>query len=148
MIAYLSILEQSEKSVREELSKSLNQFFGVIWRSHALSGFGSIDVYATLSEFVCIVEAELKRADPVNNVAKIYRYLEEKGSEFEGKKLIFIHAFSPYYDKGGALTKKKNAEFVGNKMSKEYKDLAYVSIEFDSMESLKNRVVSAIKARI
>jgi hypothetical protein len=87
---------------------------------------------------------ELKRQDPVNNVAKIHRYLEEDGSEFQGKKVIFVHAFSHHYLHSGAATKKKNAEFIGNKMSKEYGDVDYVNIDFDSLGSLKNKVLSVI----
>lgn len=143
----LSILNQNEKEVRKELSKFLSTSFNSPFISHTLHGFGNIDLYASFPEYVYVIEVELKREDPVNNVAKIYRYLEEDGSEFEGNKLIFIHAFSPHYNKGGALTKRKNAEFIGNKMSQEYNNVTYTSIEFNSMESLKNRIINAIKSK-
>lgn len=144
----LSILDQNEASVRQTLAKFLNLLYpNVKWASHTLRGFGKIDVFATFPTRTYIIEIELKREDPVNNIAKIYRCLEEDSSEFQGKKVIFVHAFSPHYSEGGALTKRKNAEFIGNKMSEKYEDVAYLSIEFDSMKSLKNRVLSAIRSK-
>lgn len=144
----LRILDQNEASVRKELSRFLNQCFRTAWGSYTLSGFGNIDVYSKFPEHVCIIEVELKREDPVNNVAKVYRYLEEDGSEFHGKKIIFVHAFSPHYSDGGTLTKRKNAEFIGNKMSEKHENVAYLSIEFESIESLRNKVLSAIRSKL
>jgi len=144
----LSVLDQKEANVRKQLSRFLHQHLHIEWGSYNLPGFGKMDLYAISPKYICIVEVELKRADPVNNVAKIYRYLEEDCSKFQGKKVIFVHAFSPYYSNGGGLTKRKTAEFIGNKMSERYENVAYLSIKFNSIESLESEVLSAIRSKI
>jgi len=140
------VLNIAESKVRQQLIRSLNRTFSdITWRGLQLKGYGQVDIAGFSTEHVYIIEIELKREDPVNNVVKIWRYLVENGSPFLGKDVKFIHAFSSKYLIGGFLTKRKNAEFIGEKMSESIANISYYSIDFDSLNSLVTQIVEIVK---
>jgi hypothetical protein len=59
------------------------------------------------------VELEWRRADPVNNTAKLFYYAED--GAIEQDEIVVCQLFSGYYDldSGGVSSKREVAEFVG-----------------------------------
>lgn len=135
----------TEKEVRDRLIKVLSgQRPRICWSGKRLGGFGQIDIYGETSEYAYLIEVEMRRKDPVNNVVKVYRYIEEDNSSFLDKKVVFIHAFSAEYEYGGKETRRKNAEFVGKKMAEAHANVRYHIIHFDSIESLEMEIIKLL----
>ncbi len=134
-----------ELIVRKNLTNYLEQINPYTdWDpGHRLSGYGVVDIFGESSKCVWIIELELKREDPVNNVAKIFRYVEEDGNEFKDKNIIFIHAFSLHYKPDSS--KRMNAKFLGNKMAKQHDRISYMTIDFDSQDSLHACMCAILK---
>ncbi len=141
----MSILDKKESNIRRKIIEFLSSNFpDIYWHSQRLDGFGQIDVFGMSPKFVYIIEVELKREDPVNNVAKIYRYLDET-EMYQNKRVVFIHAFSPKYLEGSFLTKRLNAEFIGQKMQEAYLNVEYHSFIYEDVESLNRNILNLIK---
>ncbi|NHN60920.1 hypothetical protein [Halorussus rarus] len=73
-----------------------------------------VDVVGTDEETLVAVELEWRRADPVNNTAKLFYYADE-GEMDEYDEVVVCQVFSGYYDlaSGGVSSKREVAEFVG-----------------------------------
>lgn len=115
----------------DEINKQLeNLSKGIKWSSRS-KFFGSsseIDILGICQKNIYIIELELSREDPVNNVAKIWFQLDKVKQTFSEKSIWFFHIFSKKYSSG---SKKQIAEFVGNKMADEYGNLKYTSLTLD-----------------
>ena len=73
-----------------------------------------VDVVGTSDERLAAVELEWRRADPVNNTAKLFYYTDE-GEIDEYDEVVICQLFSGYYDLAGegVSSKREVAEFVG-----------------------------------
>ncbi|WP_276280176.1 hypothetical protein [Halorussus caseinilyticus] len=73
-----------------------------------------VDVVGTSPDRFVTVEVEWRRADPVNNTAKLFYYADE-GEVDEYDEVVVCQLFSGYYDlaSGGVSSKREVAEFVG-----------------------------------
>lgn len=86
-----------------------------------------------VSRFVA-VELEWRRADPVNNTAKLFYYASE--GEFDAyDEVVVCQVFSGYYDleAGGVSSKREVAEFVGGAAESSVERVSYrpVSLPID-----------------
>ena len=72
-----------------------------------------MDVVGTDGDRFVAVELEWRRADPVNNTAKLFYYAED--GAIEEDEVVICQLFSGYYDleSGGHSSKREVAEFVG-----------------------------------
>ena len=115
----------------DEITKQLRKLSkGIKWNSRIkfLSSSSKIDTLGTDYENIYIIELELSREDPVNNVAKVFFQLDKEKQKFFEKRIWFFHIFSKKYSTG---SKKQIAEFVGNKMADEYDNVNYISLILD-----------------
>lgn len=101
------------------------------WESQISPSFwhGRFDLFGQYENQIYIIELEFKRQDPAINVIKVFRAVDENKRSLKGKEIFFIHVFSECYSSKGA--KRKNAEFTGEKMSMAFRNLEYVSIDFN-----------------
>jgi len=76
---------------------------------------------------IVLIEVELRRANPVSNVAKIWRWIEEK--KLRGR-IIFFHALSRAFV--SHKHQRENATFVGDKLQESTKKrVRYFPIKMD-----------------
>lgn len=96
--------------VQERLRDALAARLGGEWETEASIAGTPVDVLGR--EPTVAVEVEWRRADPVNNTAKLFRHLAEGTLDDE---VVVVQLFSRYYDlqSGGVSSKRQNAEFVG-----------------------------------
>ncbi|WP_435180742.1 hypothetical protein [Halorussus sp. AFM4] len=73
-----------------------------------------VDVVGASDRRFVAVELEWRRADPVNNTAKLFYYADE-GEMDRYDEVVVCQLFSGYYDlaSGGTSSKREVAEFVG-----------------------------------
>ena len=102
------------------------------WKSgtppHSCSTRECVDLIAAANGTTVLIEVELRRAAPVANIAKIWRWLEEM-NEYQGK-VIVIQAFSSYYDKKEGAWQRTNSEFLGKHMAKHLPRVRYIPVPF------------------
>lgn len=90
---------------------------------------GNIDIYGESRDHLYLIELEMRREDPVNNVVKFYRYVDRIKDRFLEKRITFIHVFSLFYEK--RRSKRENAVFIGEKMAKTIENVAYLPLNFN-----------------
>jgi hypothetical protein len=92
---------------------------------------GRIDVLGEEEDMkvVYLLEIEMRREDPVNNVVKIYRAIDKGLRGRPPKKIVFIHVFSAFYKR--KLAKIKNATFAGKKMAEALENVEYKTIRWN-----------------
>jgi hypothetical protein len=73
-----------------------------------------------------LIEVELRRYGPERNVIKIWKRLTERKCPDD---VIFIHAFSAFYKRKARA--KEYAQFIGEKMVKEFSRIQYRQFSFD-----------------
>jgi hypothetical protein len=91
-------------------------------------GHESIDVVGRSPRKSCkliLVEVELRKDAPLTNIVKVWRWIANENFK---SRFVLIQAFSKYYKDRD--TKRSNAEFIGNQMSKATGN-RYLSISFD-----------------
>jgi len=123
------------------LDKILNCLKGSIayikWESQISPNFwhGRFDLFGQYENKVYIIELEFKREDPATNIIKVFRAVDENLQILNKTKICFIHIFSDFFN----LKKEKriNAEFVGKKMSKEFNNLEYISMDFNAVPPVR-----------
>lgn len=90
-----------------------------------------VDVAGTDGERLVAVELEWRRADPANNVVKLFR----KASEdcIEAESIVLCQLFTRYYElqSGGHDSKRTNAEFIRDVAADRLDALAYQPVTFD-----------------
>lgn len=96
--------------VQERLRDALAARLGGEWETEASIAGTPVDVLGR--DPTVAVEVEWRRADPVNNTAKLFRHLADGTLDGE---VVVVQLFSRYYDlqSGGVSSKRENAEFVG-----------------------------------
>lgn len=94
-----------------------------------LSDVGNIDIYGESRNHIYLIELEMWREYPVNNVVKFYRYVDWIKDSFLEKRITFIHVFSLFYEK--RRSKRENAVFIGEKMAKTIENVAYLPLNFN-----------------
>ena len=124
-------MSQLSNICEDEITKQLKDVCqGVKWscRSKFFDSSSKIDILGVSQKNIYIIELELSREDPVNNVAKIFFQLDKGKPTFSEKRIWFFHIFSKKFSTGD---KRQIAEFIGNKMSDEYNNLKYTSLTLD-----------------
>lgn len=83
-------------------------------------------------EKICLIEFEIHRADPSNNIAKISYWLNTKKPKI---KVLVIQAFTPYFFKSDTKKKAKmvHAEHLGCTLISKTYDQKYCSISTTSL---------------
>ena len=94
------------------------------WRTEQrIPRYGVIDLWGEKKDRLCLVELELRREDPVNNVIKIWRAFESYNDTLLHRRLVFVQVFSLYYQKH--KLKMDNAVFAWLKMAQTVNTLSY-----------------------
>jgi hypothetical protein len=97
------------------------------WRlEHGIAGT-QVDV-AGIGETTVLVELEWRRADPVDNTAKLFRHLAEGRLP---DRVVVAQVFTAKYDlvSGGVNSRRQNAEFVGRVAADTFDRLSYHPID-------------------
>jgi len=115
--------------IRKSIEKSLD--IG-LKKETEFRGTEKFDYFCENNKHRVFVEIELKREDPVNNIAKAWRQLDT--IEKDDKKSFFIHVFSASYSESNR--KYLNATFIGRKLEESGK-AKYIPILIP-IESPKN----------
>lgn len=90
-----------------------------------------VDISGLSGDSIFLVELEWRRADPADNIAKIFRHIEAENLEEDQVKIVQI--FTAYYDlkRGGVSSKRNNAEFVGKITTQSIQKVTYHAVDFD-----------------
>jgi len=88
------------------------------------SGREAVDVCGNLAGRPVYIEVELRRDEPLTNVVKLWRAIEEKGHT---SRVILVHAFSGNYPPSSAHH--LNAVFIGNQMQRSC-GATYIPLDF------------------
>jgi hypothetical protein len=75
------------------------------------SGREAVDVCGRLAGRLVFIEVELRRDEPLTNVTKLWRAIEENK---QTNKIILVHTFSGHYPANNSH--RINAEFIGRHM--------------------------------
>jgi len=78
-------------------------------------GHESVDIWAKSErrgQKLVLVEVELRRGNPVSNVAKIWKKADKLAP------FVLVQIFSQFYAKGKGVSQRENAEFVGHEMER------------------------------
>lgn len=118
------------EAVQSHLCTALAEnFSSVNWQTEYEIGGTPVDIGGSTEKGLCLLELEWRRADPADNGAKLFRYLDE--GEIDAQRVVAFQVFSEHYDlkRGGISSKRKNAEFVGRMASESFSHLSYTPIE-------------------
>ncbi len=118
---------QVQSILRERLAESCPTFD---WRAEYDLGGTPVDVAGVSDATLVFVELEWRRADPVDNTATLFRNLvaSTDGSVLStARTVVVVQLFTAYYDlaRGGVSSKRKNAEFVGNRIAASFPHVSY-----------------------
>jgi hypothetical protein len=125
---------QFSRDLKESLNQGQGERFGVKrwrknWKPKGVA-YGGVDV-ARLDEEdepIVLVEAELRRKNPVSNVVKVWMWATK--GKLNGRFLL-VQAFSSHY-KGSMTEHRRRARFIGKRMHRELGSrVRYVGIDFE-----------------
>jgi hypothetical protein len=104
---------QFADAATERLRTRLATRLGGGWATETTVAGTSVDLLGRVEGRVVAVELEWRRADPVNNTAKLFRHLVS--GELDADAVHVVQLLTQYYDlqSGGVRSKRANAEFVG-----------------------------------
>lgn len=99
------------------------------WTTEHYVGQTPVDVAGEGGQRV-FIEIEWRRADPANNTVKLFRHLSAKA--IDGPVSV-VQLFTRYYDlqSGGVSSKRKNAEFVGERIASTFERVSYETVTLD-----------------
>jgi hypothetical protein len=120
------------KTVQNHLCDSLAEQYPTIrWSTEYSINGTPVDIGGRNDNHVYLIELEWRRADPADNAAKIFRYID--ADEDDIKQITVFQIFTNYYElsSGGISSKRKNAEFVGRMAAQAFDQLSYSPIGFD-----------------
>jgi hypothetical protein len=120
------------KTVQNHLRESLAEEYPTgHWESEFSISGTPVDIGGRKNNHLYLIELEWRRADPADNVAKIFRHLQT--GNVEAKQITLFQVFTDYYElsRGGVSSKRKNAEFVGEVAAQTFEELSYSPIDFD-----------------
>ena len=120
---------QVQRRLRERLAGSHPRYE---WRGEHAVGDTPVDVTG-VGDALVLVELEWRRADPVNNTAKLFRELVETDLASANDTVHILQLFSRYYDlaSGGVSTKRRNAAFVGERVVETVEAATYTAVTLD-----------------
>lgn len=112
----------------ERLRSRLRARLDGTWEREATVAGTPVDVLGRGDDRVVAVELEWRRADPVNNTAKLFRHLVD--GELDADAVHVVQLFTRYYDlqSGGVSSKRANAEFVGDVAARAVDRLSYDAV--------------------
>lgn len=101
------------------------------WQTEYRLGSTPVDVGGRSESYLVLVELEWRRADPADNVAKLFRHAVE--GAIDADRIVLFQVFTRYYDlaDGGVSSKRLNAEFVGRVAADAIEGLSYRPLTFD-----------------
>ena len=114
--------------LKDQLAQSCSSY---TWNTEHRIAETPVDVVGIGNEQHVLIELEWRRADPADNVAKIFRHLST--SEVTTDKIMILQLFTNYYNliSGGVSSKRKNAEFVGETAADSLENLTYYPLDFE-----------------
>jgi hypothetical protein len=120
------------------LSKQLNKILPAgDWSCNGRIGSGrqAVDVCGKLAGRPIYIEVELRRDEPLTNVVKLWRAIEDDGHT---NIVILLHAFSGNFPPSSA--RRLNAVFIGNQMQR-FCGATYIPLDFPYRPRAGARVV-------
>ena len=102
------------------------------WETEHRVGRTPVDVVGRGDDRLVAVEIEWRRADPVNNTAKLFYHVSQGALDGYGT-ITICQVFSAYYDlaDGGSSSKREVAEFVGGVVADRFDRVSYHPLRFD-----------------
>jgi len=129
--------ERAQTYFAERLSESVPN---ADWETEERVGRTPVDVVGETDETVALVELEWRRADPADNMAKIFRHasVESADKREDNRDVRVFQVFTRYYQlaDGGVSSKRKNTEFVGEVAAKTLEGFEYAALTL-GIEPLK-----------
>ncbi|KZN25110.1 hypothetical protein A4G99_00825 [Haladaptatus sp. R4] len=120
--------ETVRDSIRDSLAKRLPRFE---WETEYRIQRTPVDVVGHTDDRFVAVELEWRRADPVNNTAKLFYYVNE-GELAEYDRISVVQVFTDYYAlaSGGVSSKREVAEFVGTVTANSFEQVSFSPVTF------------------
>lgn len=121
------------------MAEILNKSISVKWRTEErIKGGVRIDLLGEGVKALYLLELEMRREDPVNNVVKLWRTIEECLRGRMLRRIVLIQVFSAFYKPGSA--KKANATFAGTKMAEALRNAQYKTFDWDLTPPVAGKV--------
>ncbi|WP_423743478.1 hypothetical protein V5735_10510 (plasmid) [Haladaptatus sp. SPP-AMP-3] len=114
--------------VRDTLAERLPRFD---WETEHRIRRTPVDVVGRTDDRFVAVELEWRRADPVNNTAKLFYHVDS--GELDGyDRISVVQVFTGYYDlsSGGVSSKREIAEFVGTVTADSFEHVSFSPVTF------------------
>ncbi|WP_435156111.1 hypothetical protein [Haladaptatus sp. DFWS20] len=120
--------ETARDHMRDILAERMPRFD---WESEHRIQRTPVDVVGLTDDHFVAVELEWRRADPVNNTAKLFYYVDEGELETYDRTSVF-QVFTGYYDlaSGGVSSKREVAEFVGSVAAESFEHVSFLPVTF------------------
>ncbi|WP_458207465.1 hypothetical protein [Haladaptatus sp. NG-SE-30] len=120
--------ETARDHIRDTLAERLPHFD---WKTEHRIRRTPVDVVGFTDDHFVAVELEWRRADPVNNTAKLFYYVDE-GELAEYDQATVFQVFTAYYDleSDGILSKREVAEFVGHVAADSFEHVSFYPVTF------------------
>nr|WP_227776986.1 hypothetical protein [Haladaptatus pallidirubidus] len=120
--------EAARDRIRDTLAERLSRF---VWETEHRIRRTPVDVVGHTDDQFVAVELEWRRADPVNNTAKLLYYVDE-GKLDEYERVSVFQVFTGYYDlaSGGVSSKREIAEFVGDLAADSFEHVSFSPVTF------------------
>ena len=119
------------EAIQEYLHESLSEKHPSIdWHTEYDIGSSPVDLAGEALNRIYLIELEWRRADPADNAAKIFPYLDINA--IEATRVTVLQVFTQFYNlkRGGVKSKQKNAEFVDSVAADAYEEFSYTVITF------------------
>ncbi len=120
--------ETARDHIRDTLAERLPRFD---WETEHRIRRTPVDVVGRTDDHFVAVELEWRRADPVNNTAKLFYYVNEAELDSYRRVSVF-QVFTGYYDldSGGVSSKRETAEFVGDVAADSFEHVSFSPVTF------------------
>ncbi|EFW90666.1 hypothetical protein ZOD2009_18270 [Haladaptatus paucihalophilus DX253] len=114
--------------VRDTLAERLPRFD---WETEHRIRRTPVDVVGRTDDRFVAVELEWRRADSVNNTAKLFYYVDS-GDLDRYDRISVVQVFTGYYDlsSGGVSSKREIAEFVGTVTADSFEHVSFSPVTF------------------
>ncbi|UIP00656.1 hypothetical protein Hbl1158_04665 [Halobaculum sp. CBA1158] len=118
-----------QRRLRERLASAVS---GRTWHTEYPIGSTPVDV-AGVGDDIAAVELEWRRADPADNTVTLFRELAASDLDSTYGSVTVVQVFSRYYDlrSGGHSTKRRNAEFVGERIARTVPGASFAAVTLD-----------------
>ncbi len=114
--------------IRDSLAERLPRFE---WGTEHYIQRTPVDVVGHTDDHFVAIELEWRRADPVNNTAKLFYYVDE-GELAKYDRITVFQVFTGYYalSSGGVSSKREVAEFVGDVTADSFEQVSFSPVTF------------------